>query len=83
MGRLMDVPVLGLVENMSYFVCPDCNKKHFIFGKNDVNETAEKFGISSVATLPIDKNITDAVDSGKIEEFDAKDLVKSILDAIE
>ena len=68
MADLMKVPVLGLVENMSYFECPDCGKKHEIFGKSRLSEVSAKYGITNLAQLPIAPEVTKLVDSGKIEE---------------
>ncbi len=69
MAEMMNVPILGLVENMSYFKCPDCGKEHDIFGHSTVDKVAEKYGISRTARLPIDPKITSLVDAGKIEEI--------------
>lgn len=69
MARLMNVPILGLVENMSYYTCPDCNAKHYIFGESHVEETAKQFGIPHFARLPIDPAIASAVDAGAIETY--------------
>ena len=51
MAGLLSVPIIGIVENMSYFVCPNCNEKHYIFGKLKVEEEANKYGIKHTATL--------------------------------
>ncbi len=77
MADLMGVPVLGLVENMSYFRCPDCGKKYEIFGKSHIDEVAVKHGIDTVARIPIDPELAAAVDAGCIEQFP-----KSYLDEI-
>ena len=50
MAEMMNVPVLGIVENMSYFVCPDCGKKHFLFGTSHIEKVAAEHGISNVPT---------------------------------
>ena len=86
MAEMMKVPVLGLVENMSYFQCPDCGKQHAIFGPSRVEETAKKYGIPFVARLPIDPAITAAVDAGQAESIHAPgldDLLNGILNAQE
>ncbi len=57
MAELMNVPVLGIVENMSYFECPDCGKKHSIFGESKIDEVAGKHGIDTVAKLPMNSEI--------------------------
>ena len=66
---MMDIPVLGLVENMSYFKCPDCGKEYKIFGESHIDETAAKFGVKNVAKLPIDPNLAASCDKGMIELF--------------
>ena len=68
MAKLMDVPVLGLIENMSYYECPDCGKRLEIFGKSKIDETAAEAGVPVLAKLPIDPEVTRLVDEGKIEE---------------
>ena len=54
MANMMNIPVLGIVENMSYFKCPDCGKEHAIFGESKVDAIAKEFGIDNIARLPID-----------------------------
>ena len=71
MAKLMNVPVLGLVENMSYFKCPDCGKQYEIFGESKVEKTAKEFGIEHTARLPIDPVIATMVDAGEVESIDA------------
>ena len=70
MADMMKVPVLGIVENMSYFECPDCGKKHNIYGESHVDEAAVKFGIDAVAKMPIDSKFAKACDNGEIEEVE-------------
>ena len=70
MAQMMNIPIYGLVENMSYYVCPDCGKKHSIYGESHIEETAEKFGIKNIAKLPIDSNIAKHCDKGDIEGLD-------------
>ena len=68
MAGLMKKPVIGLVENMSYFVCPDCGKEHHIFGASKVEATAKEYGIPCTAQLPIDPAVAALVDEGKVEQ---------------
>lgn len=68
MAKMMNVPILGLVENMSYYVCPDCGKKINIFGESKIDETASELGLPVIAKLPIDPNINRLVDAGRINE---------------
>lgn len=68
MAKMMDIPVLGLVENMSYIKCPDCGKEIKIFGESKIDEAAKKFNINVVDKMPIDPKIAALCDAGKIEE---------------
>ena len=67
MAEMMDVPVLGLVENMSYYQCPDCGKRHNIFGESHLEEIAKKHDIQCVGRIPIDPALAKACDQGKID----------------
>lgn len=69
MAEMMNIPVIGLVENMSYITCPDCGKKIEVFGKSNLSEIAERFSIDNVARMPIDPVLASLVDNGRIEEF--------------
>lgn len=69
MAKMMNVPVLGIIENMSYFECPNCHQKHEIFGQSHVKEIAEKFEIPNVARIPVDPKLSAGVDAGMIELF--------------
>ena len=81
MAGMMDVPVLGLVENMSVFRCPDCGAEHRIFGPSRAGELASRHGIAAIASLPIDPEYAKAVDLGAVEKLDAPSL-DVILDAV-
>ncbi len=84
MARMMAVPILGLVENMSYFLCPDNGKKYRIFGGNGASEAACAFGLPLLAQIPVDPQISLACDQGRIEEIEggwlkpAAELIKEI-----
>ena len=67
MAQMMNVPILGIVENMSYITCPDCGRKINIFGESVADAIALEHGISAVAKVPVDRELTLAADSGKIE----------------
>ncbi len=69
MAEMMSVPVLALVENMSYLTCPDCGKKINVFGESKVRDIAAKYNIPITHTIPIDPQLAAAVDAGKIEEY--------------
>jgi Mrp family chromosome partitioning ATPase len=70
MAKMMNIPVLGLVENMSYFKCPECGSEHHIFGESKLEETAEKLAIKTIARIPINPKLTAATDAGCIELFE-------------
>lgn len=70
MAQMMNVPILGIVENMSYLTCPDCGRKISVFGESVVEAIALEHGIPAVAKVPIDRKLTAAADSGKIEEIE-------------
>ncbi len=69
MAQMMNIPVLGMIENFSYFLCPDCGKRHELFGKSHAEETAQANGIALLAQLPIDPDLAAACDAGKLESF--------------
>lgn len=69
MASMMQVPVLGLVENMAYFECPTCHDKHYIFGQSHIAELAARFHINSTAQIPIDPTLASLCDKGSIEAF--------------
>ena len=83
MARLdgLNIPIVGLVENMSYFECPDCGKRHSIFGESHLEEIAAQYGIPSTARMPIDPAIARACDNGAIESVQSPWL-DGIADAI-
>ena len=70
MANMMDIPVLGLVENYSVFKCPDCGAMHSIFGESRLAEVAKELDVPVLARLPIDPALAAAVDSGKIESLE-------------
>lgn len=82
MAKLMDIPVLAIVENMSYYKCPDCGKEHHIFGDSHIEELAKKHGIDTVCRLPINPYLASAVDRGMVELV-GEDRLKPIMDILE
>ena len=76
MAGMMNIPVLGIVENMSYFECPDCHKQHKIYGESHVDDIAKEYGILNVAKLPINPKLAAASDAGLIELFEGNWLDK-------
>jgi Mrp family chromosome partitioning ATPase len=70
MANMMNVPILGIVENMSYIKCPDCGRKISVFGESGVDALALEYGIPNVAKVPIDPALTKAADNGKIENVE-------------
>lgn len=81
MAQMMNIPVIGLVQNMSYVLCPDCGKKIYIYGEGHGEETAKDLNIPAYASLPIIPEIASLCDAGSIEDFDnvyLEDFVKAI-----
>ena len=70
MAKMMSIPVLGLVENYSYFQCPDCGSKHTIFGESHLDQVAEELGVPVLARLPIDPALAALFDQGKVEQVE-------------
>ena len=79
----MNVPVVGLVENMAYFKCDDCGKEHFIFGEPQGAAVARRYQIPSTATLPLDPDFARLVDAGKVEEYDVEGALDGVIGQIE
>jgi Mrp family chromosome partitioning ATPase len=70
MAKTMNIPIIGIVENMSYFKCPDCDKEYRIFGDTNIKEFAQQHNVDILAKLPIDPKIAAACDKGMIELYD-------------
>ena len=68
MAKMMNIPVIGLVENMAYMACPDCGKKLYPFGQGKTAEVAAKHGLPLLAQIPIDPQIAAKVDAGRVED---------------
>ena len=81
MAQMMNVPILGVVENMSYLVCPDCGKKIPVFGDSHLEETAGKYGVKVLAKMPLDPQLTACADGGAIETY-AGDALAPAADAV-
>ena len=70
MAQMMNIPILGIVENMSYFMCPECGKKHYIYGESKIDEIAKQYNTKVLAKLPINPDLASLIDQGKVEMFD-------------
>jgi len=82
MAQMMNIPILGLVENMSYIECPDCKKKMSVFGESHIDEIAKEYNLDVLGRIPIDPKIAEACDAGQVEKIDAvwlKDAVEKLL----
>ena len=82
MAKMMDVPVLGLVENMSYVKCPDCGREIHVFGESHIDEVAAKYGLKVLGKLPMEPKLATACDRGAIELFEG-DWLEPTADLIE
>ena len=76
MANLMDIPVLGLVENYSYFECPGCGERHAVFGESKIDKVAEGLGLKVLARLPIDPRLAAAGDAGAVEDLECNYLTE-------
>ena len=74
MARMMHVPVIGFVENYSYYQCPDCGKQVEIFGKSHLDALAQEYGLPILARLPIDPGVAALVDEGRVEEAELSEI---------
>ncbi len=83
MADMTQTPILGLVENMAYFECPDCQKKHYIFGDSHINELAAAHNIQATAQLPIQPKLAAASDMGAIADVDTQDWLDELTSHIE
>ncbi len=82
MAEIMNIPVLGIVENMAYFECPDCGKKHYIFGESYLETIASENGINATARIPMIPGLAGLCDDGRIEEADAVKYLDELVDAL-
>lgn len=84
MAQMMNVPMLGLVENYSYFTCPGCNEKYSVFGESHIDEIAEQMDLPVLAKLPLNPEFAKAADNGKIEDIEKLDfdIIKDALQKI-
>ena len=82
MAQMMYIPVLGIVENMIYAICPDCGKQIKVFGENHVDQIAENYQLPVLGQIPIDPKLSAASDSGNIELFEGNwlDPLSTVLD---
>ena len=78
MANMLNIPVLGIIENMSYYKCPHCGEIEYIFGKSNVEDIANKYGLNVLLKNPIDSAVTKLVDSGKVEEVDTTEFEKAL-----
>ena len=82
MAKLMNIPILGLVENMSYVECPNCEEKIHIFGESKLDEVAKNFDLKALGRIPMKAEIASRCDAGKIEAVDSKEWLGDAFDAV-
>lgn len=70
MAKLMNIPIVGIIENMSYFECPDCGKRHNIYGDSHIEEIAAQYGIPVLAKIPVRTDLAKLCDTGMIELYE-------------
>ena len=82
MAEKMNLPIVGIIENMSYVECPDCGKKIYIFGESHIDEVAKEHGLSVLARIPIDPKVAELTDAGKIEYADTDYMDRAVSNII-
>lgn len=82
MAKMMNIPVLGLVENMSYVKCPDCGKEIEVFGESGVENIAKEHGLEVLAKIPLDPKLSALCDRGMMELFE-NDYIEKVADVVE
>ena len=82
MAQMMHIPILGLVENMSYITCPDCGEKISVFGESHINQVAKDYDLKVLGQLPIDPAIAKACDGGKIETVQSENWLENAFTAL-
>ena len=82
MANMMNIPIVGFVENYSYLQCPDCGKKINVFGQSHLDEVAAKFNLPILARLPIDPKVAESYDNGLMETVNT-DAVNGVIEAVE
>lgn len=82
MAEMMNIPIIGLVENMSYVKCPDCGREINVFGKSKAEEVCKEYGIELIGRMPIDEKLSSLVDHGVIELMD-NDYLDKAADSVE
>ena len=81
MAQQLDVPILGVIENMSYAICPHCGEKYEVFGPSHTESITEPLGIALLGRIPLDPTISALGDKGRIEEY-ALDGLADIVDGL-
>lgn len=82
MAEMMNKPILGVVENYSYFQCPNCGEKHYIFGKSNLEQVTAELGLNILAQIPMDPAVAEAMDQGAVENIE-RNYLTDVADAIE
>ena len=82
MAKMMNIPILGLVENMSYVQCPHCDEKIAVYGESHIDEVAKDYEIPVLGQLPIDPAIAKACDNGQVETLEGEQWLEKALDAL-
>ena len=74
---MMNIPILGIVENMSYVKCPDCGKEITVFGKSNIDQIAQSFNIPVLARIPMQEETSRAVDAGDVDSLDIAEIAQA------
>jgi Mrp family chromosome partitioning ATPase len=82
MAKLMNIPILGIVENMSYVECPNCEEKIHIFGESKIEDVAKNFGLKALGQIPMKADIAAKCDAGKVEAVESSAWLGDAIDAV-
>jgi Mrp family chromosome partitioning ATPase len=82
MAKLMEIPILGIVENMSYVECPNCAEKINIFGESHMEEIAKNAGVEALGRIPMRPDIAANCDKGRVEDIDSSQWLGKAIDTI-
>ncbi len=82
MAQLMDIPILGIVENMSYVECPNCSEKISIFGESKLDETAKNAGLKALGKIPMRADIASRCDAGRVEDIESEEWLSDAIAAV-
>ena len=83
MAKMMEIPIIGIVENMSYVECPNCDEKINVFGESKLLEVAKSFELNALGKIPMRPDTASMCDNGQVEDIDGEKWLKDAFSAVE